>query len=369
MEHIHMENIHINNNYEKNLYILYNNKNYIINKKLYNNLCNTKLDIDKNEKKWNKYKKYKNEYEYIYTSSYNYKNISNIISISRSFYKLHEIIYNFNILNKDNINICCIAEAPGGFIQSLLYNIKYNDIKLNNIYGITLVSDNIPVWNYKIKNNKNIKLLYGIDNTGDICNIENINNYIEIIGENTCDILTCDGGIDYSNDYNNQELLSFDFLYNEIFLSLQLQKEDGTLIIKMFDLLYYSSIQLIYILYLCYGNIHIYKPDTSRPTNSEKYIICKNYKYNKEVIKFLKDNYTNKTILLYIPKLFIENINYYNNIYIENQINNINEIIELINSNKILLNRPTKNQKKRAIEWCNKYKIKINNNCIYLNKF
>ena len=42
--------------------------------------------------------KFSNEYEFIYTSSYanDYKNISNITPISRSFFKLWEIINNYN---------------------------------------------------------------------------------------------------------------------------------------------------------------------------------------------------------------------------------------------------------------------------------
>ena len=70
----------------------------------------------------------------------------------------------------------------------------------------------------------------GIDNTGNICNYDNILEFVsENIKKNTCDIITCDGGIDYSNNYNNQELASYEFIYNEILLSLYLQKEGGTI--------------------------------------------------------------------------------------------------------------------------------------------
>ena len=48
--------------------------------------------MDNYSKKWNKIKKMIHEYEYIYTSPNMKKNISSIIPISRSYYKLKEII-------------------------------------------------------------------------------------------------------------------------------------------------------------------------------------------------------------------------------------------------------------------------------------
>ena len=46
-------------------------------------------------------------------------------------------------------NSACIAEAPGGFIQSLLKHSEDRNISITKIFGITLVSDNkdIPYWN------------------------------------------------------------------------------------------------------------------------------------------------------------------------------------------------------------------------------
>jgi cap1 methyltransferase len=47
------------------------------------------------------------------------------------------------------------------------------------------------------------------------------------------------------------------------------------IVVKVFDILTETSIQLIYLLFSFYKEVYIYKPKTSRPTNSEKYIICK----------------------------------------------------------------------------------------------
>ena len=359
-DHTHSKDI-----IEKNI------KNSIIDKHLHKQLNETKQLIDNYDKyKWDKYKKHINPYEYIYIQSNIHKNICKVLPISRSYFKLHEILYDLNILNNyKKLKIACIAEGPGGFIQSLLNNLNKRNIEIEKIYGITLLSEDndIPSWNPIIGKNENIELLSGIDNTGDICNPNNLLDFIKKIKKNTCDIITCDGGIDYSDDYNNQELASYEFMYNEIVLSLHLQCDGGTLIIKMFDILYYSSIQLIYILYQCYDTVTIIKPYTSRTTNSEKYIVCKGYRYNLRIIELLNEYYNKKNnLMIYIPKSFFENIKFYNQIFIENQIKNISDIIKKINENTIVFNKPTKNQIKKAIEWCKLYDLQINEKCAYL---
>ena len=63
-------------------------------------------------------KKMLNPYEFIYTSSKKNKNICSIVPISRSYFKLHEIVKDLELL-KDNIFCTCIAEGPGGFINFL----------------------------------------------------------------------------------------------------------------------------------------------------------------------------------------------------------------------------------------------------------
>ena len=343
-------------------FIKMNNKNKnIYFKKIYENIVNCKENIDKHDKKWDKYKKCINTYEFVYTKYNLYRNICNILPISRSYFKLHEMLIDFDIKNIHNV--ACIAEAPGGFIQCL--NDNYN---IQNIYGISLLLNdtNIPIWNNKIYKYDNLTLLYGEDNTGDICKLNNILDIIEKIGRNKCELITCDGGIDYSTNFKNQELDSYEFIYNEILLALQLQKENGVLILKMFDLFHNCTIQLLYLLYQCYDTIIINKPYTSRNTNSEKYIICKNYKYDKNIINFLLQNYNNKNINITVPKSFIEDIKFYNNIFVDIQIHNINIVLNKIESNNIYIEKPTNLQKCKAIEWCKKYKLDINTKCIYL---
>lgn len=346
----------LNTNHEK-IILVYNNRildNCILEyKDLYDLLSKTKKEIDKYEKSWDKAKKDSHKYEYIYTSSNSNKNVCGIKLIaSRSYFKIIELLKD-NDIDIDYKNILCIAEGPGGFLQYL--SNRYNN---NSLYGITLISKdkNVPYWSPIIYKNKDINLITGIDKDGDLYKMSNINSFVNDVPK--CDLITSDGGIDYSQNYNSQELLSYKLLYCEIYTNFKLQKEGGNFIIKFFDILYYNTLQLLYLLYLSYDEIIISKPNTSRLSNSEKYIVCKNYKKNDEIINLMYEYFDKcNKLYIYIPLSFINDIKKYNIDYINLQIKTIKKII----SNIDFKQKYDKNERiSTAIEWCKKYNVPIN---------
>jgi hypothetical protein len=324
-----------------------------IDENLLNNLYKNKCKIDIVDiNKWEKFKKLQNDFEYIYTSSNKSKNIADIIPVSRSYFKIHEIIKDFNI---NELEYCaCIAEGPGGFINCLL-----NDENIKTIFGITLLSNDrkIPFWSSKLLNNSKINL-NKYKNTGDIYIKKTSDNFIN--NSKKCELVTSDGGFDYSTDYNKQELLSYKLIYSEIYIALNIQKDNGIFILKVFDIFYNKTIQLLYLLYLSYNEVFIYKPTVSRISNSEKYIVCKGFKgFNKEIIDILSKYYNNvDNLYIEIPIEFIDIIKEYNNVFVQNQINYINEILKFDCRN---INERIKLQVKYSKEWCEKYDIPINN--------
>ena len=68
----------------------------------------------------------------------------------------------------------------------------------------------------------------------------------------------------------------------------------------------------------------------SRISNSEKYIVCKGFKgFNKEIVDLLTNYYSNVNNLhIELPQKFIDIIKEYNNIFVQNQIDYINEILK-----------------------------------------
>ncbi len=365
-----------------------------------NSTLNEILNIEKNKisthynnnSSWDKVKKFSNEYEFIYTSSYanDYKNISSTIPISRSFFKLWEIINNYDDiipLNTENLKTAHIAEGPGGFIECVYkYLDKYNINSINEIHGITLLSNNKTIPNWKIKKNfinkYNIHLNNINDGDGDLYNFNNITSFMESVKNdsdsfNCCDFITADGGFDFSGNFNEQEKDFIIFLICEIYIVLNLLKVGGNAVIKIYDIYSKESIKILYILTIFFEEVLIVKPLSSRPANSEKYLLCRNYIMNNE--DYNKFNELFKEIILSkdlrllenenAPYRFLKHITNYNKYYTDRQIRYINKTIELIskinkiNSNNEIINERLflkniyNSNKKYAIEWCKNYNI------------
>jgi len=156
--------------------------------------------------KWDIYKKYTNTYEYIHSNIPNTKSsVCKYKPLSRSFFKMFELCKTHDILN--NLPINCetfhIAEGPGGFIEAILYLRNNKD---DIYYGMTLQDDNpnVPGWkksNHFLKMNTNVILENGIDDTGNLLNKENLIYCYEKY-KGTIDVVTGDGGFDFSLDFN-----------------------------------------------------------------------------------------------------------------------------------------------------------------------
>lgn len=319
-------------------------------------------------RKWDTYKKITNDYELVFTSCGTYPSISSHNAVSRSFFKLWEILHDIEVIPKHTkLQAAFLAEGPGGFIEAFS---RYNKCS-NTIYGITLLSQSKNVPNWKIDANTHRKnkvhLLKGYDGSGSLYKLENIYDFVKTIGLQSCDLVTGDGGFDFSNDFNKQEEQSSKLLLCETFLALQIQKKNGSFLLKIYDIQNLETIRLLYVLNQLYEHMYFIKPMTSRPANSEKYIVCTGFKGDSEFLSSLYDEFERKIRncktsflenVIDIPLWFFNEITCFNVHYISKQITSIYKTLLYIRTNqdnKVCI----KEQLRKAIKWCNKYNIPI----------
>ncbi len=366
-------------------------------------------------KEWDIYKKYTNPFEYIHSNLPNKKKcIAKHKPLSRSYFKMIEMVHIFQLFYIPKQQLDCttivniplqgisysygtnhktcipnlnnytmpitsfhLAEGPGGFIEALVELRKNpNDM----YYGMTILDvqndSNIPAWKKSqtfLKDHPNVYIEAGVDNTGNLLNIDNLQYCTEKYGS-TMDFITADGGFDFSIDFNQQEISITRLLFAQIAFALCMQKKNGTFILKIFDAFMQQTIDLLYLLSSFYEKVYITKPQTSRIANSEKYIICKHFipSCSEEFYPYIYNTFRQMMSLphLYVhrflkdplPYFFVTKIEEYNSIFGQQQIENIHNTIALIetkNKNE-KINMMLRANIQKCMNWCTHHQIQYN---------
>ena len=190
--------------------------------------------------------------------------IYNLITVSRAFFKLSEILISFDIKIPPNSTSLHLCEAPGGFVQSSL--LHFND-NLQSFVSVSL--DSFIKFHKDIRRNKKGTVI--IEDITSVCGSDAIHEHTP---EKGYEFITADGAFDVSDNYEEQEKITLDLLFNEITIALSSQSLGGTFIIKLFDFFLDKTWRLITWLKKCYTHVYICKPPSSRPVNSERYCVC-----------------------------------------------------------------------------------------------
>lgn len=225
---------------------------------------------------WDDAKKITNPYEYVFLSLQKrmHRSIAAVQPLSRSYFKMIEI---WDVLGLTNIKRTShTAEGPGGFLEA----IQHRSPGTTSI-AMTLRSTerSIPGWRKSqafLREHPRVAVSYGADNTGNLYNLDNqlaFASAARLYLTQPADLYTADGGFDFSNDYNNQENTVQRLLAAEALAGLYTLRAGGTMIIKIFDTKNRATLELLWMLSVCFNQTGFIKPHTSRPANSERYWI------------------------------------------------------------------------------------------------
>jgi 23S rRNA U2552 (ribose-2'-O)-methylase RlmE/FtsJ len=345
-------------------------------------LKDIKKRIGHQEHKWDVYKRYTNPYEYIHTNVPDKKRcISKYKPLSRSYFKMVEIVQFFRLLdpffNDEHVPFKSfhLAEGPGGFIEALCH-LRNN--KNDEYVGMTILHDdqdpNIPGWKKSqqfLKEHTCVKIENGGDRTGNILSIQNFDYCYEKY-KGSMNIITGDGGFDFSIDFNSQEQNISQLLFGQIVYALVMQKYKGCFVLKIFDCFMCHTIDLLALLSSCYEKVYITKPQTSRYANSEKYIVCKHFKHKntEQLYRYLrvsfnhvlecKDMIIKRYLSSPISSLFLCKVEECNAIFGQQQMENIYNTLNMILDKDDKKDQLIKTNTQKCIAWCSKYNIAFN---------
>lgn len=238
---------------------------------------------------WETMKKLSNPYELIYTTDTPLfpPSLAMLRPLSRSFFKMIEMLevaQFFQTLSKQQSSIrsAHVAEGPGGFIEALSDRCSLYKKPLAKAFAITLKpnGNNVPGWRRAhsfLQRHPEVLIHYGRDGTGDIYHIENQNSFLELCSSRV-HLFTADGGFDFSEDYSTQEKNVFPLLIASAKIGLQSLCQNGLFIMKLFDVFGEPTHILLRYITSCFREWILYKPVTSRPCNSERYLVCRGFR-------------------------------------------------------------------------------------------
>uniref|UniRef100_A0A6C0DBJ2 Ribosomal RNA methyltransferase FtsJ domain-containing protein n=1 Tax=viral metagenome TaxID=1070528 RepID=A0A6C0DBJ2_9ZZZZ len=247
---------------------------------------------------------------------------------SRDFYKIWETAFLFDILDKTNLNTLVLND-----LESEVEADYENNIAI--LQGVVYYRDKfLPTLtkkdqHYVLTNDKNT-VIKSIDK-----NIKSINK----LDKDSYDLI-----ITNCSSKNENEFI--DIFINQLIMICEHQNSGGNLILKVFDTFTMATIKLLYLLATLYEEMYIFKPYFSRPSESEKYIILKNFTASSSDIKKLipkleeiqkatktKNFITDVFIDLEIKPDFINYIKFSNIKLVNQQQILINEIVKFIKEN------------------------------------
>ncbi len=242
-----------------------------------------------NEDVWEYYKKLTNPYELVFTTNGlipTPPSICILHPLSRSYFKMIEMIQVCGMFARfpttQNFRTAHVCEGPGGFIQAIYDEADRQRKRIASSYAMTLkpVENQVPGWKRAmnfLKKHPDIKIIYGENQTGDILDAANRQSFY---GEckTGVHIFTADGGVDFTDNYAEQEKIIYPLLIASSLMGLRCLVEGGIFVLKIFDCFTQATEDLVKGLGSCFATWTLYKPATSRPCNSEQYFIGIGYR-------------------------------------------------------------------------------------------
>lgn len=199
------------------------------------------------------------------TSSIEHRNRDRSV-INRAYHKMHEICMSCVLPHvTSSIHLC---EAPGGFVQCVAEHLRnaskdwsWRAVTLRN--GIAVDERRLP------------------QNCGQFLFADVVSEETRVVADlhaafpetGGVDLVTADGAVEMNHDLIEEEHLPLALAQTRI--ALQCLRPGGIYILKVFECLNAHTRDFIAQLTRHFEFVSLIKPTSSRPTNSERYLVCR----------------------------------------------------------------------------------------------
>lgn len=207
---------------------------------------------------------------------------SMIVSGQRCFYKLKQINDKFKVCDdiRTYLDLC---GGPGQFVRYL------NAVNDESVLGFGVTLRNHLDYDKSIVKRfaDRFTRIYGDETksssgdgdggngSGDIMSESVVRQIVSKCG-GRCDFVCADGAFDVTGDENRQEFLTLPLIRRECELILSCLSVGGNCVVKVFDTFESDTRNVLGDFVKNFEEYHVFKPESSRVCNSERYLVCKN---------------------------------------------------------------------------------------------
>jgi hypothetical protein len=224
--------------------------------------------------------------------------------------KMHELMSYIDV--GPVANVFCNAELPGSFAILINHHMrgKYPLTPFKWVAN-SFIQDrrsSILYDTYGVLQCNPRNWLPCAEMNGDIMQMANIQQIAASVHARFADtggatLYTSDAGVDIGTDYEHQEELNADVNFYQIMCGLLTTAVGGTMLFKQYTFFTKLSRSFLAYIHPMFDTIDIVKPKTSRPGNSEIYVICKGYHGVPDNIMDVIAQYANIPIIAIDPML------------------------------------------------------------------
>ncbi len=258
--------------------------------------------------------------DYFSMIKYDWSRIYRAQNLTNAWLKFYEMINYYKLIDDSTFLVFDNAAFPGSSILATHHYINtMTNIKNYKWIGSSLLKKGIALDDsYDLYKNYKDNWLMNNKYNGDITD-EKVLLYYKSKLKHKVDLYISDLGFDVSEDYNNQENIHSFYNLGQILLGLITLKEGGNFVTKQYTFFSYFSIFIITFLTSLFNEFYISKPSTSKPQNSEIYLVGKRFKgisseNEKFLFEILKSKYKCNLLTTSIFKIVPTLEQYYTNI-------------------------------------------------------
>lgn len=312
---------------------------------------------------WDRFKKQSNPYELIPA-------VAEDQPISRSYFKLWEMLTDFEadvLPHGAPVDALFLAEGPGGFVEALASFCQRRARPVRRMHGMTLLpgggrDQGVPGW--RVGARSGLKVIGGADGTGDLCNVDNVRACVAAVGAGSVTLVTADGGFDFSSDFNHQESMCLPLVMAEACVALGVLAPGGAFVLKVFDVFEPRTVAVLQVLVASFARVRMVKPLSSRPANSEKYVVCTGFRASSApgparlLMRALRGERDILDLLPIAPGL-ASRIASFNATFVANQARNITLTFRLADAGASAVGGDDAEQRGHAEAWCRAYGLAV----------